>query len=187
MNIIAYAASNSTKSINRRLVEAAAQVFQDEAGGKADVEILDLNDYEMPIYSMDREADGGVPARAKAFYGKIGAADGIIVSYAEHNGTYAAAYKNIFDWMSRIDAKVFQGKPMLAMSASPGKNGGANVLRQATESAPHFGAEISASLSVPHFGDNFDWEAGRLTNDELRASLLEAVTVFRGAINGIVK
>ena len=44
MNIIAYAASNSTKSINRRLVEVAARVFRNEAGEKVDVEILDLND-----------------------------------------------------------------------------------------------------------------------------------------------
>ena len=84
----------------------------------------------MPIYSMDREANGGVPVKANALYGKIGAADGIIVSYAEHNRPYAAAYKNTFDWMSRIDTKAFQGKPILAMSASPGKNSGANVLRR---------------------------------------------------------
>ena len=89
--------------------------------------------------------------------------------------------------MSRIDAKLFQGKPMLVMATSPGKNSGANVLQQAIKSAPHFGVEISASLSVPHFEDNFDWKAGRLVNDDLQPWLLKALAVFRSANNSNAK
>ncbi|WP_275041411.1 NAD(P)H-dependent oxidoreductase [Pseudoalteromonas piscicida] len=43
---------------------------------------------------------------AHNFYQAIGDADVIVVSFAEHNGTYSATYKNEFDWRSRIDKKV---------------------------------------------------------------------------------
>jgi NAD(P)H-dependent FMN reductase len=60
--------------------------------------VLDLNDYEMPIYSIDRETEDGIPEEAQRFYDELGAVDAILISFAEHNGAYTAAYKNIFDW-----------------------------------------------------------------------------------------
>jgi chromate reductase len=67
----------------------------------ATVEIIDINDYEMPLFSQDKEEVLGQPDAAKAFYAKLGQADAIIISFAEHNGSYTAAYKNLFDWTSR--------------------------------------------------------------------------------------
>jgi NAD(P)H-dependent FMN reductase len=75
----------------------------------ASTEVLDLNDFEMPLFSVDREQAGGIPDFAHQFYKKVGAADALLVSFAEHNGSYSAAYKNLFDWTSRIDNKVYQG------------------------------------------------------------------------------
>ena len=86
----------------------------------ADVETLDIHDYEMPIFSAEREQQLGQPDLAKKFFAKIGAADALVVSFAEHNGTYSAAYKNLFDWTSRIDQKLFQNKPTLLLATSPG-------------------------------------------------------------------
>ena len=57
---------------------------------------------------------------AKAFLAKIEEADFLVVSLAENNGNYSAAFKNVFDWCSRITVKVFQEKPMLLMATSPG-------------------------------------------------------------------
>ena len=107
MKIIAFAATNHRKSINRELVEYAASLIK-----HGEVEILDLNDYELPLYGQDKENEIGHPQLAKDFLAKIGGSDGIIISFAEHNGSYTVAYKNIFDWCSRIEPKVFQNKKM---------------------------------------------------------------------------
>jgi len=171
MKLIAFAASSSKHSINKQLATHAAQVLKADIPQFLEIEILDLNDYEMPIYSIDRENDSGIPALAQYFFEKIGSADAIIVSFASHNGSYAAAYKNIFDWASRIDAKVFQGKPMVMLSTSPGAGGAKSVLESACESAPHFNADLRGSLSVPSFHDNFDKDSQSLKQGELSDQL----------------
>ena len=174
MKVLAFAASNSKKSINKQLVSHAAALV---AG--AELEVLDLNDYEMPLFSVDREAESGHPALAKAFLNKIAASDALIISYAEHNGSYSAAFKNLFDWCSRIEPKVFQGKPMVLLSTSPGARGGATVLAAATNSAPFFGGRVVASLAIPSFHDNFDLETGALKHEELRGQLAQAVAALQ--------
>ena len=171
MKILAFAASTSSQSINRRLVEYAAGLIEG-----ADIEYVDLNDYEMPIYSSDREGAGGIPEFAQQFYEKIGAADGLLISFAEHNGNYTAAYKNLFDWVSRIDQKVFQSKPSVLLATSPGKGGAVTVLKMAEASAPHFGMEVKAAVSVPSFYDTFDSESGQMRNEEIRMQLKAAVS-----------
>ena len=170
MKLLAFAASSSSKSINKQLATYAASLVEG-----AEVEILDINDYEMPIFSQDREEQLGQPELAQQFFAKLGEADGIIISFAEHNGSYTAAYKNLFDWTSRIDMKVFQNKPMVLLATSPGPGGAASVLAAASGSAPYFAADVKGSLSIPSFFDNFDMEQQALRNPELKAALVEAV------------
>lgn len=170
MNILAFAASSSRKSINNHLVKYAASQLEDVT-----TEILDINDYELPLFSEDRETELGQPGLARDFLDKIGNADAVIISFAEHNGSYTVAYKNIFDWASRIDSKVFQSKPMVLLATSPGPGGASSVLASATASAPYFDGVVKASLSVPSFYDNFDIEQGRIINDEINGQLLAAV------------
>jgi len=177
MKILAFAASSSSTSINRALVTHAADRLL-AARPDAELELLDLRDYDMPVYSSDREKEGGIPEPAQRFFTKIGEADGLLISYAEHNGLYTAAFKNIFDWASRIEAKVYQGKPMAIMSASPGGGGGGSVLTTALASAPYFSAEVVGSLSVPHFYKTFDLEAGALQDPELAEALQTAVAAL---------
>jgi chromate reductase, NAD(P)H dehydrogenase (quinone) len=179
MKILAFAASSSSKSINKQLVTHAAEVLKADILEDAAIEILDINDYEMPIYSSDREEAGGIPELAHQFAAKIGAADALLISYAEHNGNYSAAYKNLFDWTSRIDAKVFQDKPMVILATSPGGGGAANVLALAKTSAPHFGAEVLADLSIAGFYDVFDMENGRLTDADIQAQLAAALATLK--------
>ena len=173
MKILAFAASNSSKSINRQLVQYAAGLIEEAA-----VEVLDINDYEMPLYSSDREEAGGIPELAQQFKEKIAQADALIISYAEHNGSYTAAYKNLFDWTSRLDQKVYQGKPIIMLATSPGPGGARNVLSAAKNSAPHFSGEVKADLSIPSFYKNFDSEKGQLSNDELDVQLKQALDLL---------
>ena len=101
----------------------------------------------------------------------IGKCDALVISFAEHNGCYSAAYKNLYDWTSRIDPAVYQGKPMILLATSPGGRGGRSVLDLALTQMPRFGGEVRGSLSLPHFYDNFDTETGRITNPEVERDL----------------
>ena len=149
--IIAFGASSSKNSINKQLATYAANQFQNVS-----IEILDLNDYEMPIFSVDKEKENGIHPLAQEFYEKLGTADLIIISFAEHNGNYSAAFKNILDWSSRINSKTFQEKPMLLLATSPGARGGSSVLEIATKRFPFQGGNIKGSFSLPSFFENFD-------------------------------
>ena len=169
MNILAFAASSSKNSINSKLIHYAASLMKDTT-----VTVLDINDYKMPLFSVDREAALGQPQQAQDFYAAIGSADGLIISFAEHNGSYTAAYKNLFDWTSRIDMKVFQGKPAVYFSASPGPGGGKNVLASAAASAPHFGANLIADVSVPKFHTVYDAATNSLMDGPERDAVMAA-------------
>jgi chromate reductase len=182
MNILAFAATSSTKSINNHLVKYAASQLDG-----VQTEILNINDYELPIFSEDREQQLGQPALAKEFFDKIGNSDAVIISFAEHNYSYTVAYKNIFDWASRINRKVFQHKPMVLLATSIGPGGGSGVLASAIESAPHFDGVVKASLAVPSFYDNFDVEQGQITNAEINRQLFTAVNSLIEASNSVTK
>ncbi len=169
-NVIAFGASNSSRSNNKKLVTYASGLL-DGAG----VEILDLNDYELPLFSVDREDEMGQPDLAQAFLKKITDCDGIIISFAENNGSYSVAYKNLYDWVTRIQPKVYQDQPMVLLSTSPGGRGGQSVRALALSKIPRFGCQVKASFSVPSFGDNFDLAAGVIVNDEIGSQLQAAV------------
>ncbi|RZJ24224.1 MAG: NADPH-dependent oxidoreductase [Flavobacterium sp.] len=170
MKIIAFAGSPSSKSINKKLATYATTLF-----GSNDVEILDINDYEMPLYTIDREAAIGQHELAQAFLEKIASANVLVVSLAENNGNYSAAFKNLFDWCSRIRKDVFQEKPTLLMATSPGARGGKGVLAIASENLPRYGMVVSQTFSLPSFNDNFDSGRNAISNQPLDAELREKV------------
>ena len=178
MKVLAFAASNSRNSINKKLVRYAARILEDELGG-FEVELIDLNDFEMPLYSIDRQNADGIPEAAMMFLRKIGEADAVLISFAEHNGSFSVAYKNVYDWASRAERKVYQDRPMVLLSTSNGSRGGMGVLQIATNLFPYFGGVVKATLSVPRFKDNFDAEKGELTDPDLQSKLREALNALK--------
>jgi len=172
MKVLAIPATNSRNGVNSQVIGYAAKILQETDG--VDVELLDLNDYEMPIYSTERE-EAGIPQLAHEFLSAIAAADALLISFAEYNGSYTPAWKNTFDWASRAGAGVYQGKPVVMLSASPGPRGGAGVLGAATISAPHLGAELRGSLSISSFYETFDSGTGTLRDADLDVELREVL------------
>ena len=170
MKLLAFAASNSRQSINGQLISYAVSLIKD-----TETEILDLNDFEMPLFSVDRENEQGIPELAHRFYNKIGAADALLISHAEHNLSYTVAFKNLYDWTSRIDSKVYQGKPLVLLATSPGARGASAVLASAVKSAPYYGANLKASLSIPAFYKNFDTATGEISNPAIQKELETAL------------
>lgn len=171
MKILAIAGSNSETSINKLLVTYAASLIQ-----SAEVEIVDMNEFEMPIYKHQREVESGVPQQAKNFAAKIDAADVLIISLSEHNGTYSSAFKNVFDWTSRIkDRAVWNEKPMLLMATAPGARGGLGVLEAAAKRFPLHGGNIVDTFTLPFFNDNFDKSIQKISNQEKDNELKEKI------------
>ena len=167
--IIAFGGSSSKNSINKQFATYVANLFPNVF-----VEVLDLNEYEMPVFSVDKEKEDGIHNLAHDFYAKIGSADFIVLSLAEHNGAYSSAFKNTLDWASRINNKTFQQKPMLLLATSPGARGGGTVLDIAMKRFPYQGAEVKGSFSLPAFYENFDAVNG-IINPELKNQLMEII------------
>lgn len=173
--ILAFAGSTSSTSINKKLATFAAENLKNTA-----FDVIDLKDFTLPIYSTDEEQNG-IPKDAQKFSDLLDNYDGFILSLAEHNGSFAAAYKNIFDWSSRINKKIFRDKPVLLMATSPGGRGGVNVLNAAVSYYPYMGANGIVSFSLPSFFDNF--KDGKLVNTELLLNLKEKINHFEREVN----
>ncbi|AUS06634.1 NADPH-dependent FMN reductase [Pseudotamlana carrageenivorans] len=174
-NIIAFAGSNSKTSINKQLAVYASSLLKN-----VEVNILDLNDFELPLYGVDLESEIGIPDRAHDFLKLIKHTDGIILSLAEHNGAYSTAFKNLFDWMTRIESKTFYGKPMLLLATSPGGRGGQSVLEIASGRFPFHNAQIVETFSLPFFGEHF--ADNQITDMGFNADLKKKVETFQNAL-----
>jgi chromate reductase, NAD(P)H dehydrogenase (quinone) len=171
MKVFAFGASGSSTSVNQALALFAAKKLP--SATPIELTTLDADDFDLPLFTSQKEQaleqEGGNKAhpKAQAFLDKIQTADVVIVSFAEHNGNYSAAFKNLFDWSSRIEQKIFQNKPTLLLATSPGARGGKSVLDIAEKSLPRFGAAVVGTLSIPSFFDAFDENMTMLRNDEL--------------------
>jgi NAD(P)H-dependent FMN reductase len=174
-NVLAFAGSNSKNSINKQLAS-----FVVETVSNCNSVILDLNDFDLPLYGIDYEKENGIPDNAHKFLNHIKASDGIVLSLAEHNGAYAAVFKNIFDWMSRIDGNIWSNKPMLLMATSPGGRGGKSVLDIAEGKFPRMSANIVGVFSLPFFSKNFS--AKGIADSDLNNELHEKIKIFEESI-----
>lgn len=180
--ILIFAASNSRKSLNKLLAEHAGRVLNEAFSDAFDLNIIDLNDFETAIYSPERQNEGGIPQIIESFYGQISRSDGIIISFAEYNGSYTTAYKNIFDWCSRLDRQMYQNKLMLVMSTSPGSRGGQMVLQTAIETLPYFGGQVVSSFKLASFSDHFNTEKNVISSAKHAAEMRKCVHAFGTAI-----
>lgn len=173
--VIVIGASNSKNSINKQLAVYTASLLNN-----VEIEVLDLNDFEMPIYNIDKEEVDGVPQLAKDFNDVMATADGFIISFAEHNGAYTTAFKNIFDWVSRINSKMWNSKPVLLMATSPGERGGMTVLEIAKGRMPYHGANVVGSFSLPSFQNHFI--EGKMVTTDFKRPLKELVVKLQAAL-----
>lgn len=160
MNILSFGASYSKKSINKQFAHYTANLFEGHI-----ISILDLNDFQLPIFTVDIENEIGHPIIINEFIKKIEWANFIIISMAEHNGNQTASFKNLFDWTSRVKMNMFENKKILLLSTSTGERGGLSSLETALNRFPRHGAEIIGNFSLPKFNENFSFENGIINED----------------------
>lgn len=149
--ILAFSGSNSPKSINQQLLIAAINKIHEHNT----VHLIQLSDYIVPIYSPVIE-EKGIPKPIKELFQLFTEADGFIIASPEHNGLPSSFFKNIIDWLSRIDQRFFGDKPVVLMSTSPGVTGGASHLQILEKLFPRWGGNISGLYSLGDFNNKFD-------------------------------
>lgn len=141
---IAMAGSNSSTSINQRLIEMAANL--DDS-----IDVIDLREYDVVMFNKDLEE---TPAAIVKLYDLIQEYDNVIISTPAYNGLPSSFFKNIFDWLTRCkDRKMefMDGKKLLLFSASPGKLGGATALENLKSGIVYTGAKTIGVYSLGSF------------------------------------
>src|SRR5215467_480352 len=124
--ILAFAGSTRRDSFNKKLVPIAARGARD-AG--ADVTLIDLKDFPLPLFDQDLEAEQGMPENGKKLKQLFIDHDGLLIASPEYNSSITAVLKNAIDWVSRPapgepSLVAYRGKIATLMSASPGALGG---------------------------------------------------------------
>ncbi|MEE9346079.1 MAG: NAD(P)H-dependent oxidoreductase [Methylococcales bacterium] len=125
--ILAFSGSSRKGSFNTMLVSVAATAARDEG---ADVTIINLGDYPMPIYNADLEAEHGMPQHVLEFKQLLIDHQGLLIASPEYNSAFSPLLKNAIDWASRKQIQeeeplvAFRGKYASIMSTSPGALGG---------------------------------------------------------------
>ncbi len=174
--ILALAGSNSSTSINFKLVQYTAGLIEDK-----EVQLLNMANYPFPLYSEDYEREMGFSNSLVELRNDIMKAKGVIISVNEHNSNPSAYFKNVLDWLSRLESKFLEGTEVLLMSTSPGKRGGLGSLEIIDKLLPRFGANVSAKFSLPSFYENFDSEKG-ITDSTLSERHQMVLTEFLSKI-----
>ncbi|MEP6669187.1 MAG: NAD(P)H-dependent oxidoreductase [Chthoniobacter sp.] len=169
--IVAFAGALRTGSYNKKLVAIAAEAAR--AAG-AEVTVVDLREFNLPLFDQDIEDATGLPDGAKRFKALLRASDAILLSSPEYNSSIPGVLKNAIDWASRSetddepDLVAFRGKTAALLSASPGALGGLRSLITVRAILTHIGVyvlpdQVSVSKAHEAFGD-----AGQL-KDERKA------------------
>ena len=162
--ILCFAGSNSSKSINYKLVSFAATQIVGQ-----NVEVIKLTDYTLPLFSEDIEREKGYSVDLKMLYNKIKEADALVISVNEHNRTVSAYFKNTIDWLSRLDRN---------LSTSDGRLGAASALEYTKYVLPRFGANIVESFSFPSYSENFSEENQSISNEVLLLGFTDVIQNF---------
>ena len=168
--LLAFAGSLRQGSYNRRLVHVLAEGAR--AAG-AQVTLIELRDYPLPVYDGDIEADG-MPAPVRELQALMANHDGLLISTPEYNGSMPALVKNTLDWISRplesgrSGVTLFQDKVAGIVSASPGPLGGLRSLLVLRDALAKLGLlVVPQQVAVGQAADKLT-DYGVLNDDRLR-------------------
>jgi chromate reductase, NAD(P)H dehydrogenase (quinone) len=172
--ILAFAGTARTQSWNARLLPIAAQGAQSRG---AEVTILDMRDYPMPLFDEDAESSGGMPEVAARFRRLLIEHDGFLIACPEYNSSITPLLKNAIDWASRSEKKgdppleAFRGKAAALMATSPGSLGGLRGLVTVRSILGNIGVHVlPTQVAVPSIHTLFD-DNGNMTEDAMRTRL----------------
>jgi NAD(P)H-dependent FMN reductase len=171
--ILAFAGSARRDSFNKKLVAIAAGGAK-QAG--ADVTVIDLADFELPLFNQDLEAEKGLPPKALELKKLFNEHHGLLISCPEYNSSITPLLKNTIDWVSRqtsgeASLAAYKGKVATLISASPGALGGLRGLVTVRSILGNIGVLVlPEQIAVPTAHQAIGPD-GRLKDEKMQASI----------------
>ena len=162
-------------SYNQKLVHIAA-IGAKNAG--AQVTVVNLADYPMPIYNQDLEKSEGLPPSAKVLKSLFAEHDGLLIASPEYNSAFSPLLKNALDWVSRREGEetyqvAFRDKLAVIMAASPGALGGLRGLVFLRMLLANLGVTVLPDqLAVPQADKAFDTD-GQLIDLSTQKAIIQ--------------
>lgn len=173
--VLLLVASNSENSINRELAQQAAKMLATESV------VMDMLPFDnLPLYSARRQAVG-FPEPVQQLVAQLSDYAGFVIVSPEHNGSMPAVFKNLIDWLSRLQVQFLSQKPVMLLSTSPGANGGRTNLEQLAKLVPWWGGQVTGTYSMGSFYDKMNREEQRL-DAQTEAELRQLVERFQQAV-----
>jgi chromate reductase, NAD(P)H dehydrogenase (quinone) len=174
MKILMFSGSIRTASLNLRLITRAHEIA---VGLEHEATLINLGDFDLPIYDGDKEDRDGLPADALRLKQMISETDVLVISTPEYNGFFPGLLKNTLDWCSRagggLDGRAtYEGKLCIVMAASPGAGGGKRVLPRLVEQM-----EILRTTVADQFGVGNAEEM--INHDETTARIKQAFAALK--------
>ncbi|MEY8021693.1 NADPH-dependent FMN reductase [Muriicola sp. SD30] len=148
--ILAFAGSNSSTSINFQLVKHTISLIEGH-----NIQVMNMALYDLPMFSEDHEKEFGYTNSLAELRDDIRNCDGLLLSVNEHNNNPSAYFKNLIDWLSRLERNFLENTKIFLMSTSPGRRGASSSLAKTEDMLPRFGGEIIATFSLPSFNHTF--------------------------------
>jgi len=172
--ILAFGGSLRAESFNQKIAVLAAEGAR-EAG--AEVTVIALRDYPMPLFDEDLESADGMPENARKLKELFLAHDGLIIASPEYNSTISAALKNAIDWVSRATETsepplvALAGKTAAILAASPGGYGGSRGLAQLRPFLQNINITvIESQITIPKVHENIGAD-GSFENEDIANSV----------------
>ncbi|MBD3649693.1 MAG: NAD(P)H-dependent oxidoreductase [Pseudomonadales bacterium] len=184
--LLAFCGSTRKESFNRKLLDAAIRAARDQG---ADVTSVSLDDFPMPIYNGDLEAESGLPEGARRLKELMQQHTGIIIGCPEYNGFMTPLLMNTIDWCSRsddagADLSPFRDKPVLITSASPCPFGGSRSATHLRTMLAGMGCIVLPyTISLSNAGNAFS-DAGSVKDDKFQSRIDRSVSGFLRFVAG---
>ncbi|MGZ3746476.1 MAG: NADPH-dependent FMN reductase [Pseudobdellovibrionaceae bacterium] len=174
MKILMFAASFRKDSLNKKLIRNAYQMMPPGH----ELILKEFEEYMMPLYHGDLEANSGIPDAAQRLIQDIAAANAIVISSPEYNAGIPGTLKNAIDWTSRIKPVPWEGKQILLMGASPGMVGTNRGLWQVRQPLEVLGGFVFPEMLGVALADKAFDEKDLLKEPRMHASLQKLLIKF---------
>jgi NAD(P)H-dependent FMN reductase len=139
--------------------------------------MMNMAMFDLPMYSEDHEKEFGYTNSLAELRDDLRKADGLLISVNEHNSNPSAYFKNLLDWLSRLELKFLENTKIFLMSTSPGKRGAISSLEKVKDILPRFGGEVVITFSLPSLHHNFK-EGEGILDEKLAMEHRQALKIW---------
>lgn len=171
-------------SYNKKVAKLCASWL--EAKTLEKITLINLNQYQLPLYSGDIETNNGLPQKAIDLAEIIRISKGIIFISPEYNGGIPGALKNTIDWISRISPNPWSQKNYCLMGATTGGFGTIKGMSQLNQVLWQMQGIVAPSFFSLSYANKAFTEEGNFREQENQVKLINTIKSFISFLNIVV-